>query len=164
MPESTEAATLLESYTEMTELLLPNDTNGLGRALGGVVLHWMDICGAIAAMRFSNRQCVTAAMEHVDFITPIDLGEVATIEAYVFATGQTSLDVRVHVEAEDPRSSTDPRRTTTSFFTFVALDDDGDPTPVPRLQTPTEAQSSLQEQAREERREQLADVAERLEE
>ncbi|KPN30569.1 acyl-CoA esterase [Halolamina pelagica] len=70
----TETGTLAESYTEMTELLLPNDTNNLGRALGGAVLHWMDIAGAIAGMRFANTQVVTASMDHVDFISPIDLG------------------------------------------------------------------------------------------
>jgi len=60
--------TLQDSYTEMSEILMPNDTNNLGRALGGSVLHWMDICGAISARRFSNRQVVTAAMDHVDFM------------------------------------------------------------------------------------------------
>lgn len=156
------SATLLESYTEMTELLLPNDTNQQERALGGVVLHWMDIAGAIAAQRFSNRLCVTASMDHVDFISPIDLGEVVTIEAYVFAVGRTSIEVKVDVRAEDPKTGSEPRETTTSFFTFVALDDDGDPTPVPRLETPTDAQTDLQERASEERREQLQRVTERL--
>ncbi|MDZ5813397.1 hotdog domain-containing protein, partial [Halorubrum sp. AD140] len=89
-----ETATLASSHTEMTEMLLPNDTNNLGRALGGAVLHWMDICGAIAGMRFSNRQVVTASMDHVDFIAPIEMGEVAIIEGYVFNTGRTSVDVK----------------------------------------------------------------------
>lgn len=156
-----ETATLMDSYTEMTELLLPNDTNNLGRALGGAVLHWMDICGAIAAMRFSNYQCVTASMDHVDFISPIDLGEVAVVEAYVFDTGRTSIDVKVDVRAEDPRKG-EERETTTSFFTFVALDDDGSPTPVPDLDCPTENQQVLREAAREQRREQLSRVAEKM--
>jgi len=121
-----ETATVAESYTEMTELLLPNDTNNLGRALGGAVLHWMDICGAIAGMRFSNRQVVTASMDHVDFISPIEMGEVAVIEGYVFNVGNTSVDVKVHVSAENPRTD-ERRRTTTSYFTFVALDDEGAP-------------------------------------
>ena len=82
---------LSESHTEMTEMLLPNDTNNLGRALGGVVLHWMDICGAISAMRFANQQCVTASMDHVDFIAPIDLGEIAVIQSYVFHRGGDTL-------------------------------------------------------------------------
>ncbi|QZP38323.1 acyl-CoA thioesterase [Halobaculum magnesiiphilum] len=153
--------TLAASYTEMTELLLPNDTNNLGRALGGAVLHWMDICGAIAAMRFSRRQCVTASMDHVDFIAPIDLGEVAVLEAYVFNTGRTSVDVKVDVRAENPRTG-EERRTTTSFLTFVALDEEGSPTPVPDLDCPTPEETALREEATEERRTQLADVSERL--
>ncbi|MFC4549161.1 MULTISPECIES: acyl-CoA thioesterase [Halorussus] len=157
-----ESATLMDSYTEMTELLLPNDTNNLGRALGGAVLHWMDICGAIAAMRFSNQQCVTASMDHVDFISPIDLGEVAVVEAFVFDTGRTSIEVKVDVRAEDPREG-EERKTTTSFFTFVALDDEGKPTPVPDLTCPTDNQQALREAARNQRREQLSAVAEKIE-
>ncbi|WP_284013746.1 acyl-CoA thioesterase [Halobaculum litoreum] len=154
--------TLAASHTEMTELILPNDTNNLGRALGGAVLHWMDICGAIAAMRFARRQCVTASLDHVDFIAPIDLGEVAVLEAYVFNTGRTSVDVKVDVRAENPKTG-EERRTTTSFLTFVALDEEGTPTPVPALECPTAEETALREEATEERRAQLRDVADRLE-
>lgn len=161
MSEPDEAATLLDSHTEMTEMLLPNDTNTLGRALGGAVLHWMDLAGAISAMRFSGLQCVTAAMDHVDFISPIDEGEVAIVEAYVFDTGRTSVDVKVDVRAEDPREG-EPRETTTSFFTFVALDDDGRPAPVPTLEVPTENQQALRDAAREQRLDQLRDVMDRM--
>jgi acyl-CoA hydrolase len=150
MPES---ARLMDSYTEMTEMLLPNDTNNLGRALGGAVLHWMDICAAIASMRFSGRQCVTASMDHVDFIAPIEMGEVAVVEAYVFDVGSSSIDVKVDVHAEDPREGTE-RKTTTSFFTFVALDDDGKPTQVPRLDCDSDAEQQLRNSALEERQNQ----------
>jgi acyl-CoA hydrolase len=156
-----DTATLAESHTEMTELLLPNDTNNLGRALGGAVLHWMDICGAVASMRFSNRQVVTASMDHVDFIAPIDLGEVAVVDGYVFNTGRTSLDVKVDVVAENPRTD-DRRRTTTSFFTFVALDDSGTPAPVPRLECPTDEERRLRDDAVEERAAQLETVLNRM--
>ncbi|ELZ98870.1 acyl-CoA thioester hydrolase [Haloferax mucosum ATCC BAA-1512] len=159
---SNPTATLAESRTEMTELLLPNDTNNLGRALGGAVLHWMDICGAIAAMRFSNRQCVTASMDHVDFIGPIDLGEVAVMDAYVFNVGRTSVDVKVDVHAENPKTD-ERRKTTTSFLTFVALDDDGHPTPVPKLVCETDEEAELREQAVAERAAQLESVIERME-
>ncbi|TKX74876.1 acyl-CoA thioesterase [Halorubrum sp. GN11_10-6_MGM] len=155
-----ETATLASSHTEMTEMLLPNDTNNLGRALGGAVLHWMDICGAIAGMRFSNRQVVTASMDHVDFISPIEMGEVAIIEGYVFNTGRTSVDVKVDVRAENPRTD-ETRRTTTSYFTFVALDDDGRPTPVPALDCPTDDEAALRDDALEGRREQLRQVVDR---
>lgn len=156
----TESSTLAESHTEMTEMLLPNDTNNLGRALGGAVLHWMDIAGAIAGMRFANRQVVTASMDHVDFISPIEVGEVAIVEAYVFNTGRTSVDVKVDVHAENPRTG-EERQTTTSYFTFVALDEGGSPTEVPSLETPTPEEAALKEEATEGRREQLEDVVER---
>ena len=154
--------TLAESKTEMTEMLLPNETNNLGRALGGTVLHWMDICAAISSMRFAGTQCVTASMDHVDFISPIDLGEVAVIEGYVFSTGRTSIDVKVDVRAEDPRQA-ESRLATSSFFTFVAVDENGKPTTVPDLECPTEAEEALRLEAVEERREQLEQVAGRLE-
>lgn len=156
----TDTATLADSHTEMTELLLPNDTNNLGRALGGAVLHWMDICGAIAGMRFANRQVVTASMDHVDFIAPIEMGEVAIIEGYAFNTGRTSIDVKVDVRAENPRTG-EERRTTTSFFTFVALDEEGKPTEVPDLDCPTPEEEALRVEAVEGRREQLKDVVDR---
>ena len=158
------ATPLLDSYTEMTEILLPNDTNNLGRALGGAVLNWMDICGAVAAMRFAGDQVVTASMDHVDFIAPIELGEVVVVEAYVFDTGRTSVDVKVDVRAEDPRSDRPDRDATTSFFTFVALDGEGRPTPVPGLTCETDTERGLRDRAVEDRREQLRAVAERLEE
>jgi acyl-CoA hydrolase len=146
----------------MSEILMPNDTNNLGRALGGSVLHWMDICGAISARRFSNCQVVTASMDHVDFIAPIDLGDVVTITGYVFDTGQTSIDVKVDVQAERPtRGETD--EAATSFFSFVALDATETATPVPALHCPSEAQKELRDialQKRRERREKLAEMAE----
>ena len=154
--------TLAESKTEMTEMVLPNETNTLGRALGGTVLHWMDICAAISSMRFAGRQCVTASMDHVDFVSAIDLGEVAVVEAYVFGTGRTSIDVRVDVHAEDPAEG-DRRLATTSFFTFVAVDEDGRPTEVPSLECPTEAEAALRDEAITARRTQLKQVTERLE-
>ncbi len=157
----TETATLAESYTEMTEFLLPNHTNNLGRALGGTVLHWMDLCGAIAGMRFASSQVVTASMDHVDFIAPIEMGEVVVVEGYVFNTGRTSLDVNVDVRAENPKTG-EERRTTTSYFTFVALDEEGRPTEVPELVCPSDGEAELRENALEGRREQLRDVIDRF--
>lgn len=140
-----------ESHTETTEVLLPNHVNEFDRALGGVILRWMDLCGAIAAMRFADGPCVTAAMDHVDFITPIHEGEIVTLEGYVFETGTTSLEVLVDARAERPGSTDDPRETTTSFFTFVAIDEHGDPRPVPDLVCPSETERELRDRAIERR-------------
>lgn len=156
-----DSTTLSESRTEMTELLLPNDTNQLGRALGGAVLHWMDICAAVAAMRFSNRQCVTAAIDGVTFDGAIELGEVAVIDAYVFSAGRSSMAVNVDVYAEDTMA--DERRDAASaVFTYVALDEDGTPTAVPELTCPSENERALQEAATERRRAQLEAALARL--
>jgi acyl-CoA hydrolase len=122
----------------------------------------MDICAAIAAMRFSGLQCVTASVDHVDFLAPIDLGEVAVVEGYVFNAGRTSVDVRVDVRAEGPKAG-ESRATTTSFLTFVALDEDGRPTEVPALTCETDDERALRDRALDERREQLREYAARLE-
>ena len=157
---SSDTERLAVSHTEMTELLVPDDTNSLGRALGGTVLHWMDVCGAIAAMRFAGQQVVTASMEHVDFIAPIEVGEVATIEGFVFDTGRTSLDVTVEVRAADPRTG-EHRQTTSSYLTFVALDDDEQPTPVPSLVCPSDEEAARRDRALDARLEQLEQVCAR---
>jgi acyl-CoA hydrolase len=155
-------STLENSHTEMNEILMPNDTNNLGRALGGSVLHWMDICGAISARRFSNRQVVTASMDHVDFISPIELGDVVTVTGYVFDTGRTSMDVKVDVRAERPADE-ETSKAAASFFSFVALDENETPAPVPALRCPTERQEELRDVAldqRQTRREKLAGTSE----
>ncbi|RZH67831.1 acyl-CoA thioesterase [Natrinema altunense] len=151
-------ATLDSSHTEMSEILMPNDTNNLGRALGGSVLHWMDICGAISARRFSNRQVVTAAMDHVDFIAPIELGDIVTITGYVFDTGRTRMDVKVDVQTERPTAE-ETNEAATSFFSFVALDTSETPTPVPALHCPTEAQRELRDIALEQRQKRRQNLA-----
>lgn len=137
---------------------MPNHTNNLGRALGGAILHWMDICGAIAARRYSRRQVVTAAMDHVDFIAPIELGDVVVVTGYVFDTGRTSMDVKVDVHAERP-SNGEINETASSFFNFVALDSDESPTPVPAIHCPTASERELRDTALEERSDRRRDLA-----
>jgi len=155
-------APLSDSHTEMTELLMPDQTSFFGRALGGVVLHWMDVCGGIAAMRFAGQDCVTAAMDHVEFIAPIEAGDIVVVQAYVFEAGTASLDVRVDVRAEDPRSG-ESRETASSFLTYVALDGDGEPTAVPELVCETDAEAKLRETAVEQRRREIERLAEHVE-
>ncbi|GAA0231357.1 acyl-CoA thioesterase [Haladaptatus pallidirubidus] len=152
-----ETAPLSDSHTVMSEILMPNDANNLGRALGGSVLHWMDICAAIASRRFSRRQVVTASMDHVDFLGPIDLGDIVTVEGYVFETGRTSMDALVNVRAERP-SENETQDTATSFFTMVALDEDERPASVPEVCCPTDEQETFRDDAlrrRHKRRESL---------
>lgn len=121
----------------------------------------MDVCAAIAAMRFSNRQCVTAAIDGVTFDGAIELGEVAVIDAYVFTAGRSSMAVNVDVYAEDTMSG-EVRDAASAVFTYVALDDEGSPTPVPELACPTDDEEALQRAATERRREQLEAALARL--
>lgn len=149
---------LAEFDTEFSEILMPDDTNNLGRALGGAILHWMDVAAAVAGRRFAREQVVTAAMDHVDFQAAIDLGDIVT--AYVFATGDTSVDVTVDVHSERPETG-DYEATATSFFTMVAVDGDGASTTVPRLGSPTEAEVALREAALDQRRDRRRTVLDR---
>jgi acyl-CoA hydrolase len=100
-------------------------------------------------------------MDHVDFIAPIDLGEIAVIQSYVFNTGRTSIDVKVDVHSENPRTGKH-QETTTSFLTFVAINENGESVPVPDLACETEAEEDLRRMAVEKRREELESVIERM--
>ena len=131
-PESRALVRLEESYTETSEVVMPDATNNLGRALGGWVLARMDICGAIAARRFSRGQVVTASIETVDFHAPIDHGDIVVVRGYVYDIGRTSMQVCVDVTAERP-SADERRETASSHLTFVAIDESGEPRPVPML-------------------------------
>ena len=121
-----------ESQVEMTQLVLPNDTNQLENLLGGRLMEWIDIAGAIAAQRHSNRICVTAAVDNLVFHSPIKLGEVVTLQASVNRAFGTSLEVGVRVEAEN-QLTRERKVATTAYLTFVAIDEFGVPHKVPAI-------------------------------
>jgi acyl-CoA hydrolase len=102
----------------------------------------MDELAAIAAMIVAGETCVTARIGSVDFQSPIVVGDVVGLSAYVYDTGTTSLQVRVDADARDPRSS-ESRRTTAACFTMVAIDDDGNPVAVPSVSADTERERDL---------------------
>lgn len=86
-----------DSVVTMTELVLPNHTNQLGNLLGGQLMHWIDICAALSSARHSNRVCVTASVDRIDFHHPIKLGNVVTLMASVNRAFNTSMEVGVKV-------------------------------------------------------------------
>src|SRR5688500_20200244 len=90
-----------DSFTIMTELVLPNDTNTLHNLMGGKMMHWMDIVSAIAAQKHSNRIVVTASVDNVSFRESIKLGNVVTLEAKVTRAFSSSMEVHIVVYAED---------------------------------------------------------------
>lgn len=115
-----------DSQVEMTQLVLPNDTNYLGNLLGGRLMEWMDIAAAISAQRHSNRICVTAAVDSLVFHQPIRLGEVVTLRASVNRVFGSSMEVGVTVTAEN--QLTGVRKTAnTAYLTFVAISERGTP-------------------------------------
>jgi acyl-CoA hydrolase len=137
---------LLDTYVENRWIVQPNHANNLGTAHGGNVMKWMDEIGAMAAMRFSGETCVTARMNQVNFKRPIPAGDIALIEAYVYDAGRTSVRVRLRAYRENPRSG-ERRETTESYFVYVAVDDDREPTPVPELGVSSEEGRRLREAA-----------------
>ena len=141
--------TVAQSVTEMTELVLPNDSIMLGNILGGRVMHFIDLAAAITCARHAGHVAVTASMDSVDFRHPIRVGQVIQLEARLNWAGATSMEVEVQVFCQDLRAGTRVL-TSTAFLTFVALDDDGHPVRVPPLvlTTPEEERRFREAEAR----------------
>jgi acyl-CoA hydrolase len=134
------------SLTEMTELVLPQESNVLGNILGGRVMHLIDVAGAIAAHRHCRRQVVTASVDHLDFLNPVRVGDLIILEAHVNRAFHTSVEVGVEVYSEDSVAGV-RKHTTTAFLTFVALDEGGKPVAVPPLIVKTSAERRRFEEA-----------------
>lgn len=123
------------------------DSNQLGKVHGGVVMREVDSAAGIAAARHSGKVCVTAVIDGLSFLEPVDVGDVLIVMARVNDVGRSSLEVGVRVEAESWRGG-DRRHTTSAYLLMVALDDDGRPTPVPALHPETDDDRRRQEHAR----------------
>lgn len=135
-----------ESYTEMNELVLPNDTNTFGNLMGGRLLYWMDICSAMAAQKHCSNVVVTASVDNVSFSRSIKLGEVVTIQAQVTRAFNTSVEVRMEIFAQDlPRAT--KVKTNEAYYTFVAVDPLGKPKKVDQLIPETDKEKKLFEEA-----------------
>lgn len=142
--------TVSQSRCIKTEIVLPNDTNGLGNMMGGRLLHLMDIAAAISAQRHANRLCVTAAVDSVEFESPIYGGEVVHLESQVNRAFNTSMEIEINVWAENPRART-RRKCNKAYYTFVAVDEDSRPTPVPPIHPETDEERERHEGAAERR-------------
>ena len=131
-----------ESFTIMTEMVLPNDTNTLNNLMGGRMMHFMDIVAAIAAQKHSNRIVVTASVDSVSFREPVKLGNVVTFQAKVTRSFNSSMEVNIEVWAEDiPAQKRE--KTNSAFFTFVAVDQSGRPIDVPEVIPETDEEHAL---------------------
>lgn len=121
-----------ESVSQLAEMTLPNDANPLGNLIGGRVLHLVDICGALAAMRHARIPVVTASVDSMQFLAPIHIGELVTLRSSVNRVFRTSMEVGVKVWVENLRSG-EVRHTASAYLTFVGIDGQGNTVPLPPL-------------------------------
>jgi acyl-CoA hydrolase len=135
------------------------DANSAGNIHGGTVMKLADEAAGLAAIRHSRRRVVTASMDRMTFLVPLGIGELVTFTATVNAAWRTSMEVGVRVDAERPRHG-DIRHAGTAYLTMVALDDEGQPTPVPPLQPGTPDEARRMREAEFRRANRLAERAE----
>lgn len=128
----TEPKPVRASLTQLADLMLPPDANTHGTVFGGRVLQMVDKAASVCAMRHAGGQCVTVAMDRVEFLVPITVGHVLIAEARVNCAGRTSVEIGVEVYAEDPEKGV-RLHTNSCLVTMVAVDKAGRPTPVPGL-------------------------------
>ncbi|TJY44204.1 acyl-CoA thioesterase [Cohnella pontilimi] len=137
-----------QSRTIMTEMVFPSETNHHGTMFGGTLMLYIDKIGAIAATRHCNRPVVTASQDSLDFLSPIQVGEAVELEAFVTWTRRSSMEVYCVVRAENLFTG-ERRITTTAFSTFVAVDANNRPIPVPGVYPETDEERKLYESAPE---------------
>jgi acyl-CoA hydrolase len=136
----------------MTQLVLPQHANVHGSVLGGTVMHWIDLAAAVVANRHSRLPVVTAAIDEMSFLAPIQIGQLALIHARITLVDRSSMEICVEVESEDLLTG-ERRHTSTAFVTFVAMDPaTGRPTPVPPLILENDAERAENARALERRR------------
>lgn len=149
-PSARPSRTCRESQHETSEIMMPQHANNLGHVFGGVILSMMDRTAAVAAIRHARNACVTVSIDRVDFREPIHLGDLVVMKASVNFAGRTSVEVGVRVEAEDLITGA-RRHTNSCYMTFVAVDRNGRPMPVPAV-VPETADEKRRHAAAQERR------------
>ena len=142
------------SRVETVQLVLPGLTNTHGTIFGGILMQWIDIAAGISAGRHAGGPVVTASMDRLHFITPVNLGEIVTLQAQVNFAANTSMEVGVRVLAET-RPGGERRQATRAYLTFVAVDNAGRPQPVPPLKPETAEEKRRYEDAGRRRAERL---------
>lgn len=153
---------IASTQSEMTEIILPNDTNTLGHLLGGRLMHFIDLTGAMAAYRHARTHVVTAAMDHIDFIRPVRLGDLVTLKSSVNRAFNTSMEVGVKVWAEDTRSGK-VVHVASAYLVFVAVDEQGNRLRIPQAQPETGDEIRRYEGALRRRENREAEAARRKE-
>ena len=147
--------TVCETQSDYSEVCLPNDANLLGNMLGGHVMHLVDLCGAIAAMRHARCTVVTAAIDQMTFLHPIHVGELVRLKSQVNRVFRTSMEVGVKVWVENLQSG-QLKHTSSAYLTFVALDRAGNRVVLPPIVPETEDEKRRYEEAEKRRAYRLA--------
>jgi uncharacterized protein (TIGR00369 family) len=148
MTDSTTPKPISASRITLSQLMHLEHANLLGNVHGGWIMKLVDEAGALACMRHAQRRVVTVAIDSMTFRQPIKIGDLVILNAEVSYAGRTSLEAEVHVLAENPITR-ERTHTNTAYLVYVALDDDGNPTPVPPLKAETEEEKRKLEQAKE---------------
>ncbi|MDP3775098.1 MAG: acyl-CoA thioesterase [Gemmatimonadales bacterium] len=146
------------SHTTIAEVMMPHMANVMGSVHGGVVLGMLDRVAAVSAIRHAKRVCVTVSVDRVHFREPIHLGELVTMHASVNYAHRTSIEVGVRVEAENLLTGT-KRHTNSSYLTFVAIDENGRPVPVPPVIPETDEEKIRFREAEARRTARIAEAA-----
>jgi len=154
MPQQLTPKRASESATEMVQVVLPNDANPLGFILGGTVMHLIDIAGAIACHRHTRSLLVTAAVDGLQFLHPIKVGDLIILKSRVTAAWSTSLEVEVEVFSEETLTGL-RRMTSRAYLTFVSIDRDGRRIPIPGLILESEEERQKAREADQRRAERL---------
>src|ERR1017187_9506793 len=118
-----------DSISEMAEIVMPNDANPLNALVGGRLMHWIDLAGAMAAHRHSRQRVVTASIDHMDFLVPVRVGDLVILRSSVNRVFHTSMEVGVKVWVENYRAE-ESRHVSSAYLTFVAVDVAGNRLPV----------------------------------
>jgi acyl-CoA hydrolase len=150
-----ETRTIGETRSDYAELCLPNDTNTLGNMLGGHVMHLVDLCGAIAAIRLARTPVVTASVDQMTFLHPVRLGELVILKSQVNRVFRTSMEVGVKVWVENLQTRA-VRHTSSAYLTFVAVDKSGNRVVLPQVVAENEDDQRRFEMAAERRSYRLA--------
>lgn len=127
------------SQTTITELMIPSYSNFSGKIHGGILLSLMDKVAFVCAAKHSGTYCVTVAVEGVEFIEPVEVGELVSLKASVNYVGNSSMIVGIHIESMNPKTGIS-KHTNSCYFTMVAKDDNGCTTSVPKLELETQEQ------------------------
>jgi len=150
-----DSRTVAESETTLAQVMMPSDANSQGNVHGGTIMKLVDTAGGIAAIRHARHRVVTVIMDSMTFLQPVYVGDLVTIRARLTWTGRTSMETEVRVDAENVASG-GVTHTSTAYLVYVALDDEGNPYPVPALELTSDEERTRWQQAEARRAYRLA--------